>query len=53
MGLAAAWLPGEKDARAGPEQGKRLVLGHASNPSAFPTKIYSRIRDATRERIAS
>ena len=29
MGLAAAWLAGEKDARAGPEQGKRLVLGHA------------------------
>ena len=29
VGLAAAWLAGEKDARAGPEQGKRLVLGHA------------------------
>ncbi len=29
MGLAAAGLAGEKDARAGPEQGKRLVLGHA------------------------
>jgi hypothetical protein len=29
MGLAAAWLAGEEDARAGPEQSKRLVLGHA------------------------
>ena len=29
VGLAAARLAGEKDARAGPEQGQRLVLGHA------------------------
>jgi hypothetical protein len=29
MGLAAAGLAGEKNARPGPEQGKRLVLGHA------------------------
>ena len=29
MGLAAAGLAGEEDARAGPEQGKGLVLGHA------------------------
>ena len=49
MGLAAAWLAGEEDARAGPEQGKRLVLGHAIYPSAFPaSKAYSLMGDATR-----
>jgi hypothetical protein len=32
MGLAATGLAGEKDARAGPEEGKRLVLGHVSCP---------------------
>jgi hypothetical protein len=32
MGLAAAGLAGQEDARPGLEQGKRLVLGHGLNP---------------------
>ena len=34
MGLAAAGLAGEENARSGLEQGKRLVLGHGFLPSA-------------------